>query len=93
MVAVGLAWRPGRVTVAVLALATILGAWLLSPPWWNRLGQDSVVFYSAATLAADGGNPYDFQALRAQEQQVHDQQPAAARGAFSPLPLRLSPRS
>jgi hypothetical protein len=77
--------------VAVLALAALVGGWLLSPPWWNRLGADSVVFYSAATLAEGGGDPYDFGALARQERAVYANQPAEARGAFSPAPYSYPP--
>jgi hypothetical protein len=86
-----LAWIPGRVTVVVLFLATLAGAWLLSPVWWNSLGNDSRVFYSAASVADAGGNPYDFHLLRAEEARVNQAAPASQRQAFGPAPYAYPP--
>lgn len=81
----------GRAAVAILTLATVAGAWLLSPVWWNSLGNDSRVFYSAAGVADAGGNPYDFELLRAEETRVNRAAPPDQRQAFSPAPYAYPP--
>ena len=81
----------GRAAVIILTLATVAGAWLLSPPWWNSLGNDSRVFFSAAGLADAGGNPYDFELLSAEEKRVNQAAPPNQRQAFSPAPYAYPP--
>jgi hypothetical protein len=45
--------------MVVLALATGFTLYFFNPGLWVEVGGDSKVFYTAANLAAQGGNPYD----------------------------------
>lgn len=54
-----ISWRPGWLTLACLATAMIFPIWLSGLPGQVFRGADAKVNFAAASLDADGGNPYD----------------------------------
>jgi hypothetical protein len=72
-------------------VAAVLGASLLTPLGRGGPGADSQVFYAAARLANDGGNPYDFSVLRAEEASIHREDPRAASAPFTPVSYAYPP--
>jgi hypothetical protein len=81
-----LAWRPRLLTAACLVICVIFGVWQLSPIFWSEVGNDSRVFYAAATLASRGGNPYDFGQLSVTEAQINAEARSAGSGRDSLSP-------
>jgi hypothetical protein len=69
--AAGLAWRPGRLTVILLLIATVFGAWILAPTG-PPFGAEARLSFAAASVSDAGGNPYDFELLRAEQKRLGD---------------------
>ncbi|MGI8609542.1 MAG: glycosyltransferase family 87 protein [Candidatus Dormibacteria bacterium] len=63
----GLGWRPGLGTVACLAIAMAVTAYLFSPPWWGEMGFDAKDLYAAGVVRAAGGDPYQISQQAAAE--------------------------
>lgn len=66
-----LGWRPGLGAMLLLTVSVAFAAYVLSPIWWSQVGEDTRVFYAAGQLAQAGGNPYDPQALAAEEDRLY----------------------
>ncbi|HXA43849.1 MAG TPA: glycosyltransferase 87 family protein [Candidatus Solibacter sp.] len=58
-----ISWRPGWLTLACLAVAMIFPIWLGGLSAQVFRGADAKVYYAAAVLDAQGGNPNDSAAL------------------------------
>jgi hypothetical protein len=67
----GLAWRPGLLTLILLTIATVVGAWIFAPPG-PPFGDEARISYAAASVSDAGGNPYDFELLRAEQKRLGD---------------------
>jgi hypothetical protein len=80
-----LAWQPRLGTFAVLLVAGLVAAWLLSPYWASQYGQDSGVYQAAAAVASRGESPYDATILAREEVRRGGAAGASAGYAYPPL--------
>jgi hypothetical protein len=78
-----LGWRRSPFAHAFLVICMVYGIWQLSPLFWSELGNDARVFYSAARVAEQGGNPYDYAQLTAEFARVNAEGRAAGLGRSS----------
>jgi hypothetical protein len=54
-----LSWHPGITAAACLLISGLVSVWLVSPFFWNSIGNDGRVYYAGARVAARNANPYD----------------------------------
>ena len=89
----GFGWKPGILTAASVLVSGIIALWLVSPLFWSSFGQAGRVFYAAARVASDGGNPYDQGQITRAQERINTELTVRGsnRGGFPPAPYQYPP--